>query len=42
MRREDNARVNDEKVPWAKRRSKQRKRDAALRYNLEMEFRKVG
>ena len=27
---------------WAKRRSEQRKRDAALRYELEMESRKVG
>ena len=34
--------MNDEKVPWAKRRSEQRKRDAALRYELEMEARKVG
>ena len=31
-----------ERVPWAKRRSEQRKRDAALRYSLEMESRKVG
>jgi hypothetical protein len=29
-------------APWAKRRSEQRKRDAALRYYLEMESRKVG
>jgi len=34
--------VNDERVPWAKRRSEQRKRDAALRYYLEMESRKLG
>jgi hypothetical protein len=34
--------VDDERVPWAKRRSEQRKRDAALRYDLEMESRKVG
>src|SRR5215217_7918280 len=34
--------VDDEKPPWAKRRSEQRKRDAALRYDLEMESRKVG
>jgi hypothetical protein len=34
--------VNDERVPWAKRRSEQRKRDAALRYYLEMECRKLG
>ena len=26
-----------ERTPWAKRRSEQRKRDAALRYELEME-----
>ncbi len=32
----------DERTPWAKRRSEQRKRDAALRYDLEMESRKVG
>jgi hypothetical protein len=31
-----------EKAPWAKRCSEQRKRDAALRYYLEMESRKVG
>ena len=37
----DNARVDD-MAPWAKRRSEQRKRDAALRYDLEMESRKVG
>jgi hypothetical protein len=34
--------VDDERVPSAKRRSEQRKRDAALRYYLEMESRKVG
>jgi hypothetical protein len=34
--------VDYERVPWAKRRSEQRKRDAALRYSLEMESRKVG
>jgi hypothetical protein len=34
--------VGNERAPWAKRRSEQRKRDAALRYDLEMEFRKVG
>jgi hypothetical protein len=34
--------VNDERIPWAKRRSEQRKRDAALRYSLEMESRKLG
>jgi hypothetical protein len=34
--------VNDERTPWAKRRSEQRKRDAALRYSLEMESRKLG
>jgi len=39
---EDNARVDDERTPWAKRRCEQRKRDAALRYDLEMESRKVG
>ena len=31
-----------ERMPWAKRRSGQRKRDAALRYSLEMESRKLG
>ena len=30
------------RTPWAKRRSEQRKRDAALRYYLEMESRKAG
>jgi hypothetical protein len=34
--------VDYERTPWAKRRSEQRKRDAALRYELEMESRKVG
>jgi hypothetical protein len=34
--------VDDERAPWAKRRSEQRKRDAALRYQLERESRKVG
>jgi hypothetical protein len=34
--------VGNERVPWAKRRSEQRKRDAVLRYSLEMESRKVG
>jgi hypothetical protein len=34
--------VDAERVPWAKRRCEQRKRDAALRYYLEMESRKVG
>jgi hypothetical protein len=34
--------VGNERAPWAKRRSEQRKRDAALRYDLEMESRKVG
>jgi hypothetical protein len=32
----------DEHAPWAKRRSEQRKKDAALPYDLEIEFRKVG
>ena len=31
-----------ERTPWAKRRSEQRKRDAALRYYLEIESCKVG
>ena len=31
-----------ERTPWAKRHSEQRKRDAALRYEQEMESRKVG
>jgi hypothetical protein len=39
---EENTRVDYERTPLAKRRSEQRKRDAALRYNLEMESRKVG
>ena len=30
------------RTPWAKRRSEQRKRDAALRYYLEMESCKAG
>ena len=34
--------MGNERAPWAKRRSEQRKRDAALRYYLEMESRKVG
>jgi len=34
--------VDYERTPWAKLRSEQRKRDAALRYELEMESRKVG
>jgi hypothetical protein len=34
--------VDDERAPSAKRRSEQRNRDAALRYDLEMESRKVG
>jgi hypothetical protein len=33
--------VDDERTPWAKRRSEQSRRDAALRYYLEMESRKV-
>ena len=32
----------DERAPSAKQRSEQRKRDAALRYDLEMESRMVG
>jgi hypothetical protein len=41
---EDNISVDDSKAPWAQRRSasEQRKRDAALRYELEMESRRVG
>ena len=31
-----------DRTPWEKRRSEQRKRDAALRFYLEMESRKVG
>ena len=34
--------VDDERVPSAKRLSEQRKRDAGLRYYLEMESRKVA
>jgi hypothetical protein len=34
--------VDYEKASWTKRRSEQRKRDAALLYELEMESRKVG
>jgi hypothetical protein len=34
--------VDYERTPWAKRRSEQRKRDATLRYKLEMESRKIG
>jgi hypothetical protein len=37
----DNAR-QDDKALWAKGRSEQRKRDAALRYELKMESHKVG
>jgi hypothetical protein len=41
-RAEENTRVGYERTAWEKRRSEQRKRDAALRYELEMESRKVG
>jgi hypothetical protein len=41
-RAEENTRVGYERTPWEKRRSEQRKRDAALRYELEMESRKAG
>lgn len=41
-RAEDAEMVDDERVPSAKRLSEQRKRDPALRYELEMESRKVG
>ena len=34
--------MDDERTPWAKLRSEQIKRDAALCYYLEMESRKVG
>jgi hypothetical protein len=34
--------MDGERALWANRRSEQRKRDAALRYELEMESRKVG
>ena len=34
--------MGDERAPRAKRHSEQRKRDAALRYPLEMESRKQG
>jgi hypothetical protein len=34
--------MGDERAPRAKRHSEQRKRDAALRYEQEMESRKVG
>jgi len=34
--------VGNERAPWAKRRSEQRKRDATLRYSLEMESCKLG
>jgi hypothetical protein len=34
--------VDYKRTPWAKRCCEQRKRDAALRYDLEMESRKVG
>ena len=36
--------MDDERAPWAKRRSetKQRRKDCELLYELEMEFRKVG
>ena len=37
-----NARVDYERTPWTRQRSEQRKRDAALRYDLEMESCKVG
>jgi hypothetical protein len=42
VRAEENTRADDERIPWAKRRSEQRKRDPALRYEPEMESRKVG
>jgi hypothetical protein len=41
-RADENTRVDDERTPWEKRRSEQRKWDAALPYDLEMESRKVG
>jgi hypothetical protein len=41
-RAEENTRVDYERTPWAKRRSEQRKSNAALGYYLEMESRKVG
>jgi hypothetical protein len=34
--------VDYERTPWEKRRSDQRKRDAALRYSLEIESRNLG
>ena len=34
--------MGNERAPWAKRRSEQRKRDAELRYDLEMKSRKAG
>jgi hypothetical protein len=34
--------VGNERAPWVKRRSEQRKSHAALRYSLENESRKVG
>ncbi len=36
--------MGDERAPWARKRSasEQRKRDAELLYELEMEFRRVG
>jgi len=34
--------VDYERTPWTRQRSEQRKRDAALRYDLEMESCKVG
>ena len=36
--------MDSERAPWARRRSfsEQRKRDATLRYDLGVEFRKVG
>ena len=34
--------MDDERAPWARRRSEQRKRDAALLYEMEIESRQVG
>ena len=44
VRSEDNAGVDDERAPWAPRHSEteQRRMDCQLRYDLEMEFRKIG
>jgi hypothetical protein len=39
---EENTRVEYQRTPWARTRFEQRKRDAALRYPLEMESRKQG